>query len=228
MRLKSVLQREVYPEGQLLNWVREHKGLNLAFCAIGLLVAGVSVFFLKPITISLLVISGLISLAYVSRVFSWKGEKRELREISIIKTILVAMVWSIVSVVLVWLEIGTGSDLNWVLLVSFFLIILGLTIPFDIRDIPYDREMGLKTIAMSAGLQRAKIAATLSVVTGIALVLMLVLSNFFGLLAILLCVWLVIALILLWMTNENRSELWYTGLLDGLIILFSLIVIYFH
>ena len=75
------------------------------------------------------------------------------------KIFLIALVWSIVSVVLVTLENKSFYSFDTLLLfISRFSFVLAITIPFDIRDLKYD-DLSLKTIPQIFGEQKAKTIA---------------------------------------------------------------------
>lgn len=220
MRLRAVIQKEIAPEGVLLNWVRHHRRLNALFCFLGAGMAVWAVFRLNTLSLVFLIVSAVVSLAYVAPVFSSKGVKKEMREISIIKTGLVALVWAITTVGMPWAMYGSGS-FPWLLLLGCFLMIQGLTVPFDIRDIFFDKEIGLQTIANSRGVRFAKGLSALLLVFGIVcFVISLGIANS-SMLTLFLAAWLLLSLLVVFFTNEDRPEWWYTFLLDGMILLFS-------
>ena len=82
-----------------------------------------------------------------------------MRELPRAKIFLIALVWSIVSVVLVTLENKSFYSFDTLLLfISRFSFVLAITIPFDIRDLKYD-DLSLKTIPQIFGEQKAKTIA---------------------------------------------------------------------
>jgi 4-hydroxybenzoate polyprenyltransferase len=220
MRLRSVIQKEISPEGVLLNWVRHHRKLNVLFCALGAGMTFWAVLRLNTLSWIMLAVSAIISLAYVMPVFSVEGVRKEMRELSTIKTGLVALVWAITTVGISWSLFGSG-DFPWLLILAVFLLIQGLTVPFDIRDLYFDKQMGLETIANSKGVLFAKaISLILLILSILCFVFYLYAVSNAGLL-LFLGTWLAVAIALVFATNENRPEWWYTFLLDGTIIIFS-------
>lgn len=84
------------------------------------------------------------------------GFKKNLRNVSSIKIIVIALVWAGVTVLLPIIDIGKNVGLEVILLfVTRFLFVIALTLPFDIRDINYDGE-SLKTIPQKIGVENAK------------------------------------------------------------------------
>ncbi len=125
---------------------------------------------------SVSLISLLISLYFGSFISftSWKGvfvlgilagcyalpvfpQKRNLRNLGILKIIIVSLVWSGTTVVLPVLEahIVISCDV-WIELLQRFLIILVLLIPFEIRDLNYDPKE-LHTIPQRIGIRNTRI-----------------------------------------------------------------------
>jgi 4-hydroxybenzoate polyprenyltransferase len=102
--------------------------------------------------------SMLLSVLYGIPCVPFKGKLRPLRQLPYVKTILVALTWMLTTAVTVYAS-------NWpitlrpqdILLCLFvFTFILGLTIPFDIRDAKWDKEIELPTIAHLLGVKRTR------------------------------------------------------------------------
>jgi len=112
-------------------------------------------------TVCYLCLVGFLSLGYAFPFFSWKGKKISLRQIAGLKVFLIALVWSLsvvgIPVVEYW---SRGNQIEipdicfWFTLV--FLFVLGITIPFDIRDMKQDQYYNLKTIPVLVGEASAK------------------------------------------------------------------------
>ncbi|WP_223170271.1 UbiA prenyltransferase family protein [Maribacter aquimaris] len=88
---------------------------------------------------------------------------RNLRSLGGLKILVVALVWSGITVVLPM--VGTQKVLVWdvwVEVVQRILLVLVLLIPFEIRDLAYD-EPGLKTIPQRVGVMRTKVFGALLV-----------------------------------------------------------------
>ena len=79
------------------------------------------------------------------------------RSLGGLKIFLVALVWSGITVILPYTEIGKvlGWD-DWVEVVQRILLVLVLLIPFEIRDLTYDKP-DLKTIPQRIGVTQTKI-----------------------------------------------------------------------
>ena len=84
-------------------------------------------------------------------------QAKNLRSLGGLKIILVALVWSGVSVVLPFTEIGkTLVWDDWVEVVQRTVMVLVLLIPFEIRDLAFDKPE-LKTIPQRIGVKKTKI-----------------------------------------------------------------------
>ncbi|MGF1534117.1 MAG: hypothetical protein ACFCUI_10460 [Bernardetiaceae bacterium] len=171
---------------------------------------GASLFFLpwtNPLLLSGVVHLGLISVLYTLPL-SWIGWPA-LRNIPFVKTLLVAYVWAGVGVGLPLL-----SELPWTEIWRYglaqLLFVLGLTLPFDIRDTHSDTAAGLPTFANRFGLRCTQILASLALIVAFWLLLpdpgtlperLTYLIAFGG----------------VWGATPERPEVYYTGFLDGLL-----------
>lgn len=225
MRLKAISSGSSTTEGEMRQWVRKYQGFTKISMAVSLLIVGFLALQLKWQSIAVLAGTGILSLAYFIPVLPGEKDRSGLRTIAYLKTILVAIVWTMSCAVVPWIEFGS-NDNPIMLFVFVFLYILGLTVIFDIRDIEYDKEEGVKTLASKKGIS---ITRRVSI---ICLVLAFIVLVFFpGLPAddsiiLSLILSLIITLVVVWKTDEGRPELWYTGLIDGLITLTSILVIH--
>jgi 4-hydroxybenzoate polyprenyltransferase len=155
----------------------------------------------------------LVSVFYAIAVFS---KNRALRDLPFVKVFLIAVTWAVSSVTLPSIELNLIYQSKTIFLFFFnFIFILALTIPFDIRDINLDHEK-TKTIPQVFGIQGAiKIISFL-------LFLCLIISVIF-LKEYLFFVPLVVSYILIKKTKKEMPELFYSGILDGIILLYPLI-----
>lgn len=153
----------------------------------------------------LLIATSLISLFYVLRV-----NQKNLREIPFLKGHFIAFCWAGIVVAFPALNSLTASfplsDL-----IAFYLLILGSSIPFDIRDLLYDR-LNQKTIPQVLGVNGAKIVAVLCVTTFCWLTILehhFLMKNVFFIISISILILLIIS------SNEKRSEAFYSIGIDG-------------
>ena len=84
------------------------------------------------------------------------GFHKNLRQISYLKIVVVALVWSGFTVLLPVLETHQEISSNLIfLLLQRFLIVIVLILPFDIRDVKYD-AISLQTIPKKIGIEKTK------------------------------------------------------------------------
>lgn len=110
--------------------------------------------FLMPWAIKLgSLILGLVTLFYIVP-FS---KSYNLRSLSGLKIFVVAFVWAGATVLLPWLLKSELFSVNfWIVFFQRFLWVLVLTLPFEIRDLTYDR-VDLGTIPQRLGIQRTRV-----------------------------------------------------------------------
>lgn len=88
-------------------------------------------------------------------------QSKNLRSLGGLKIFLVAIVWSGITVVLPYSEIGKILVWdNWIEVVQRLLLVLVLLIPFEIRDLAYDKPE-LRTIPQRIGVTKTKIFGSL-------------------------------------------------------------------
>ena len=107
---------------------------------------------------------GLLPLTALALVYSWplvrwRGQRRALREVPLLKGFLIAGVWSAITVGLPALALHRPLAEALGLLAQRFGLVLALTIVFDIRDLSRDRAAGTRTFPVVLGVVGAKAAA---------------------------------------------------------------------
>jgi 4-hydroxybenzoate polyprenyltransferase len=169
----------------------------------------------------------LLSAAYVLPVF---GKGKRLRDVHYIKIFMIAVAWSWLTVVVpaVDMELFRNVPMAFLFLerVSF---IFAITLPFDIRDLEIDRANGVKTLPAILGITKSKRLAWL----------LLAVSGAFGWLAfhlnaystgsfIGLAVSLLISALVIGKTHADRHDYFFTGLVDGLMVVQFLLIWLFY
>jgi hypothetical protein len=205
--------------GQLIKgprylWMRKH----FFFFKLSLYFSVFLVFFfflhLHKSTYSVICFSGIVSLFYVAKIPIKRGGTN-LRDIPGLKIFLIGIVWMLTAVYIPALQADLTIDFRthlWALASYFYII--AITIPFDIRDVELD-EANKKTIPQFLGLRRAK-------QIGIGLIIF-----YFILLCILIeilflpfsFVGIMITIGLIMNSKPTNNELYYSLLIDGLLIL---------
>jgi len=177
----------------------------------------------------LLVIPSILSLGYVLPFV--KGQKR-LRDFDYIKIFLIAIVWGIITVLMPILQRTTILELpHLFILLERMFFIFAITLPFDIRDLKIDAHMDVKTIPGRIGIQKTKQLARFSLL----IVLLLAVMNwnwfigdysFNNLLSIFFSC--CITLLLIEKSDQTDADYFFTGLMDGTMILQFIFVFFFN
>jgi hypothetical protein len=198
-----------------MKWVKENKRiLSIQVFLFG----SCSLYFLIQLNnlnlfaLGILFFASIISLLYVLKIKS-----RPLRETPHLKSHLIAFSWMAVIILFPVLNEGKEISLLFVAL-AHYLYTLAVTIPFDIRDLKYDHP-SQKTIPQVLGVVPAKIVAGCLILgfAGLMLLSFPKLSyNYVFYVAV------VAQIILLALMNENRSDYYCAGLIDGAIALVGL------
>lgn len=149
----------------------------------------------------------LLCLLYVFPIFPGK---QRLRDYHYVKLIVIAMVWSMLEV---YVPQQTYDVVQTIAICgTIFLFIVGITIPFDIRDMHIDRERGVYTLSLKLGVAKARIMAQCMVLLSFLPLVCIPIGNIH--LAIWAVVCLISALIIRQSTNYSKDTL-YTFWLDG-------------
>lgn len=153
-----------------------------------------------------------ISLFYAGNFLSYLGIKTpNLRSIPHLKIYLIAISWAITSGILPFFLVGETLQLNSLKMGLFiFLFILGVTIPFDIRDLQVDQK-SKKTFPQLIGVKAAKVLS----------ILLLLGSQIIGYLYFQFHIYSTISygiiLLLVFFSHQEKGDLYFTGLIDGMI-----------
>lgn len=198
------------------SWVKRHLAVVLFLIFSGLFISGFSLFSIFQMNSPALLylsIAIIISIFYVVRI-----KDRNLRSIPYLKIYLIALVWVVVTMFIPLInEQQINSDTLYFSLIHIIYFV-AVTIPFDIRDLPYD-DSEQKTIPQMIGEKNAVFVSgiLLFVFYVLALVLMgnLVTNPLFH-------TTVSIQMIFLVKMHIKRDELYTTILIDGSIILLGL------
>ncbi len=185
---------------------------------------------LVPLTISfqlenlkVLLILAPLCFLYAFKVPVKTNASINLRSIPFIKVYLIAIVWVVSCIMFPILYENIELQFQHIaLLLIFFFYLIGITIPFDIRDIKYD-STSLKTIPQLIGVEKAKILAISLLLISIGIVAFLMIAGYMkfnlGVLSISLFAG---SIFLVMRCNESKNGYYYTGYIDGTMILFFL------
>ncbi len=197
----------------------------MAAMLLSAIIASVSVLYFSLKSILLLTAVGLITIFYALPLpFT---NKFRLRDIGLMKPVFVGFVWATVSVILPLMESGfTDSFQIAALFLNRFLFVTAITLPFDIRDLQFDKSnLRFPTLPMIAGVQTTIILSFLALLFSM-LPLFYLFENFSVAIIIGIAIWYVLTFVLIIVTNKKSAEFHYTFLLDGTLVAGMLIFIF--
>lgn len=207
--------------GERLQWVVKHQKILSLFSGLAGLTGFISIFFISSTCWVLLIPMGVLSLFYVVPL---PFIKKSFREINYVKIYFIALVWSLIIIGLPFIEsYGFNFNFNNFLLAfsQCFIFIFAITLPFDIRDIPFDKNTNLKTIPLVLGIDNTIIF--IQILLSFSLIIFYFLpinqNHLFGLLIAHL-----ITMIITLFANENRKELFYAGWIESTVLILWLSV----
>ncbi|TPV34209.1 hypothetical protein FJ651_08615 [Paucihalobacter ruber] len=136
--------------------------LNLIFwsslCCV--ILAGYFMMFLKTEALAVIAVSGLITWFYAFPKSPFRLLSKDIRNLRMIpglKVYLVALVWSLITFMLLLVENDVELLLLiWISFVQRFLILVVLILPFEIRDLQFD-SLKLQTIPQKIGVKNTKL-----------------------------------------------------------------------
>lgn len=147
-------------------------------------------------------------------------QKKRFRDLHFLKLFLVGLVWTLVTVLLPFLE----SDLSFstsifYLMLERILFIFAITIPFDIRDKETDQRMGVKTLPNTIGIKKSKQLAFVSLALGLFIIL-LNMNYLYNLPQVgRFAISFLITGVLVSFATPNKSDQYFIGLIDGMMLL---------
>lgn len=216
-------------------WVRDHPVLFftvLFSAATGVVISAIG--FVSFRTLVWLVPVGVISLAYTIPLIPWKGSLIRLRDIPGLKIFLIAFVLGLTTVLLPILAYSTPSALLHPEIIFIFLrrifFIFAITIPFDIRDMEYDRQNQTLSLPVLFGERRSKLLGILALLIFCALGLLQYLfvsdTPLCYILALVLSAcpsaWIILR------SGEGKGDFFYSFCLEGMMLLQCLLVMLAH
>jgi hypothetical protein len=198
------------------------KKLDLAMFCIAVVLASISgaLFFFtcnNKLLIPILGGLGVLMTAY----YLPKG--RNLRSIPYIKSFVISLAWTTSTVLLPIVSANAVFDTNaLVLSLERIILIFALTVPFDIKDLSVDKKQGITTVPILLGLRKS---VMLCIGLLIAYLLITFVHNGFSDILFVRFVTVWYLLVLLQGINLHRSKYYYSGAIDGSLILQPLLTI---
>ncbi len=163
----------------------------------------------------MLLFAGVISILYALPIF---GKSMRLRDFSYIKIFLIAMVWAAVTESIPLYEVGTDPYVISMLFLERVCFFIAITIPFDIRDIEVDTTNNVRTIPSSLGKNRSITLAIILLVCCILIELYLSQDSQFTGYTSAIAAYIVTS-ILIMLVKDKTEDYYFSGLLDGTIML---------
>jgi len=198
--------------GDRVEWILNHKVFVYTVTFISLMATFYFTYLFFESVWELFIISGIISFFYVWKIPFIK--RYNLRDVPGVKIYLIAVVWVLICV-LVPTILSELIEINWntfLIALALFSFVVSITIPFDIRDIGLD-EKSKKTIPQLIGVKRA-VYLSIGLITFSQMLLQYLVSFNAG-------IWIFIpsAIFILFQSKKTQPELFFSGVVDGLLIL---------
>ncbi|MEJ6736998.1 MAG: UbiA family prenyltransferase [Flavobacteriales bacterium] len=212
--------------GERLKWVIKHKiALTISAIACGL-IGLLCTLFIDYYCFLILIPMGGLSIFYVIPLIPMYKASPSLRDIPYLKIIVIGITWSIA---IVWLPMvdtrytaGMNTSALLISLLQVFLYVFSITLPFDVRDIKFDKLTHLKTIPRLIGVKNTIVFSELLLILSSILIYFLPVGLYFYPLVL----GHIITMIIIALTNEKRNEMFYAGWIEGsVIILYSCVLI---
>lgn len=203
--------------GVRLNWMKDNYFLVLVLTFISAVGVFICFWWLNYWVYPLLLVNGLIAFLYSIKFL--KGRTKNLRDLPGLKIILVAFVWSSTTLLLPFYNSNSGLvEFPFALFLTYFSFYFALAIPFDIRDLIFD-EKSTKTIPQLLTKNGAIfLAIGLWIAYGLAINLLctnyLVATNFGLILG---------GILIVFSLKKTENDLYYSLVLDGLLVLLPLL-----
>ena len=216
-----------------IRWFFAHYRLMVTITIVSILALVPLFFLVSGSSRILLIFLGVISFAYGLPLFAMGDKKFGLRNIPGLKLFLITLVWTMSCVLLPILEAQSDQQIfismrdTTILIAKRFLFIAAIAIPFDIRDLFEDKQLGLKTIAVAWGEKKAYLFCQ-ALLFGYVVLLFLFRHQGFDIDFIALTLSIVLAGWLIFRSEWERNEYFYFFYLDGVLILQYLFVIAFN
>ena len=210
-----------------LQWIYDHSPLLKLLSISALIVAIIAFLFLNFSIMLALVLSAIIAVMYAMPFIPKNKIKVALRDFGVVKVVIVALVWTVITSLLPILNMkGYIHDPHVpLLLIERFLFIFVLTLLFEIRDQKIDQEAGIRTIPKLLGEGLSKVSAY---------VLICIFALMYGFhdssmerFFIPLFMSALITIIIIRFTTKEADDYYYMAYVDGMMILQFLFVLIF-
>ncbi len=170
-------------------------------------------------------ISGLICFLYVLPVMH---KRQRLRDLPFLKIFVISLVWTYVANMPLFLNEINQIYIWIVILLSLekLIYIFYVTIPFDIRDLAIDATQKVKTIPGRIGTKKSYKLILVSIIINMILWILIVYTLQLDIYAILcIATSVIVSVGSIYLSMNKSSDLYYSGLIDGIISIRSLLII---
>lgn len=208
-----------HPTNHIL-WVLSHKKELFFIGLVSISLALYSFYQLfnwNCISFLILFISLIISVLYVYQIKS-----KSLRDAPYLKIHLIAIIWVIALGVFELFNEQIFEFEKWMFVLIHYFYVLAVTIPFDIRDLKYD-DPNKRTIPQVIGIKNSKMMSFGLMLLYAFLAIYFqpyLLLNFFFLFSILISLFLILGI------KTTRNEFYYSGLIEGSILIVGLSLLF--
>lgn len=177
-----------------------------------------SIPFLSYTTLLVLLLSGLLTFFYATPLLSLGKNNFNFRKFWFLKSIIVALVWTLTCSIIPLLEYNVSTNLFVWFSVEKFLFILALSILYDIKDLEKDNlEQGMTSFVMKFGIQKTKWISSFILMFAFLLAFNIYQNQFFSIL-----IPYVFALLVIFKLQKQSATYWFSFLIDASIIIYFL------
>ena len=217
IKFRAILNTFSKP-GTRLKWMMRKKALLTITSIIAGIIGLICSSFITPLCFLILIPMGGLSTFYVVPLVPFYKKSPTLRGIPYLKIFIIGFVWSIIVVGLPILNSQNAFYFKLDHLIAFifvFIFTIAITLPFDIRDIDYDKNSELKTIPRLLGIRKTVLLSQFLLILSICMCYFSNLEShhFYSLL-----IGHLISIIVINFSKKERSELFFAGLIEGLIL----------
>ena len=198
------------------DWLNQHKIFTYLLILVG---GGMSLYFFRYFKFSTQL--AIIFLAILSILYPFL-----LRKIPFIKIFLISFVWAVSTMLLLVIENNIPISQDILLhLISRFLFVFAITIPFDIRDLKYDAQ-DLRTIPLFFGVLKSQFIAVFALfICGVIAIFQhlsttLVFANLLALISL-----YFVSSILILKSDEKKDEMYFSFWIESLSVLIYLFLV---
>jgi 4-hydroxybenzoate polyprenyltransferase len=198
--------------GPRMEWMISHKKLVYSLLVVGLIGSLIFAAFLSFKSLGYLFLLGIISFFYVFKIKNYS-----LRDLPVMKILLIGAVWSASCFLIPYFEMESSFSFSiFNLAIAAALYIIAITIPFDIRDVDVD-EKSKYTIPQLLGDFASRIFSVVILALSCWLFIQSQVQLNLGF-------WIGVGMtaILLIFASKNRKELYFSLGVDGLLVILGL------